>query len=548
VYLGASDSQTCDLSMDFDYYCDAISWPYVFRQFDFAQDWTQVGAKVLQILLRGSPPEPKSGEMYIGLTDGVHGQIVSYTGPGDLSLDKDPYTWRIMLDDFNNVDLAHVRGVGIGVRPKSVPVDQSLSTSQKSGLGTPMVGPAPDPPIPSGEASPPAGISYDPRRGVMGQMSSVPNPLFCDFSGIIRIADISLHPALCLKDRRPTADLNGDCAVDYRDMERMAADWLRTRVRSYAVAEPNDPVLWYTFDGHANDSAGTAHGQVRGRATYAPGAYGQAIHLAYQGDAVTIPDAASVFAGITEAITIAFWQYGDDSSHLNDTICCSNYEYGKSNPAISIHLGCWQNPGQYRWDCGSPWSIDNRLAGRHRDKKEWTGRWNHWVFTKQLSVHSSQWKSQKGGLGTPHMSQAAPVGSYEKEVSVPGSTDLHSRIPGRDSTIQSVPNPPFCDDETAPPLPGASLMSALAKDGTVAHEFLYFHHMTNRAIRVGDWKLVAKGDDGPWELYDVKTDRCESKNLADRYPDKVAEMSGLWRKCEDQFRQQAGPPPAKTGQ
>jgi arylsulfatase len=102
--------------------------------------------------------------------------------------------------------------------------------------------------------------------------------------------------------------------------------------------------------------------------------------------------------------------------------------------------------------------------------------------------------------------------------------------------------------QAAPPLPGASLMSALAKDGTVAHEFLYFHHMTNRAIRVGDWKLVAKGDDGPWELYDLKTDRCESKNLADRYPDKVAEMSGLWRKCEDQFRQQAGPPPAKTGQ
>jgi hypothetical protein len=164
----------------------------------------------------------------------------------------------------------------------------------------------------------------------------------------------------------------------------MAGEWLRTRVRSYEVMEPNEPILWYAFEGNADDSAGTADGQVQGRATFAPGAYGRAIRFAYPGDGVTIPDAAQVFARTREAITIAFWQYGEDSLHLNDTICCSNYEYGKSNPAISIHLGCWQNPGQYRWDCGYPWSLTNRLAGRHHSKKEWTGRWNHWVFTKDI--------------------------------------------------------------------------------------------------------------------------------------------------------------------
>lgn len=102
--------------------------------------------------------------------------------------------------------------------------------------------------------------------------------------------------------------------------------------------------------------------------------------------------------------------------------------------------------------------------------------------------------------------------------------------------------------ENAPPLSGVSLMPAFAKDQTVAHEFLYFHHLGNRAIRVGDWKLVARGENGPWELYDLNTDRCESVNLAGRYPEKVDQMSALWRQCEDRFRQQAGPPPAKTGQ
>ena len=107
---------------------------------------------------------------------------------------------------------------------------------------------------------------------------------------------------------------------------------------------------------------------------------------------------------------------------------------------------------------------------------------------------------------------------------------------------------PQWNGQTAPLLPGRSLTPAFARDGAVTHEFLYFHHLTNRAFRVGDWKLVAKGTDGPWELYDLKTDRCEQKNLAGQYPDRVREMSAQWQKCEDEFRRQAGPPPEKTGQ
>jgi arylsulfatase len=104
---------------------------------------------------------------------------------------------------------------------------------------------------------------------------------------------------------------------------------------------------------------------------------------------------------------------------------------------------------------------------------------------------------------------------------------------------------PQQDKPGAPPLPGKSLVPAFTDDGAVPHEFIYFHHLDNRAIRVGDWKLVAKGKDGPWELYDLKTDRCEQKNLAERRPEKVRELSELWQRCEDRFRAQAGPPPAR---
>jgi len=95
-----------------------------------------------------------------------------------------------------------------------------------------------------------------------------------------------------------------------------------------------------------------------------------------------------------------------------------------------------------------------------------------------------------------------------------------------------------------PPLSGRSLVPALAKDVEIPRDYLYWHHLTNRAIRVGDWKLVSAGgkqQDGPWELYDLRSDRCEMKNLADRNPGKVKELAELWQKCEDQFRRQAGP-------
>jgi len=90
-----------------------------------------------------------------------------------------------------------------------------------------------------------------------------------------------------------------------------------------------------------------------------------------------------------------------------------------------------------------------------------------------------------------------------------------------------------------PPLAGRSLAPALTKDRSVSHEFLFFHHSGNRAIRAGDWKLVSAGRGGPWELYDLRTDRSESNNLATRHPDKVRALAEAWQRHESAFRQMA---------
>ncbi|MEI7533099.1 MAG: sulfatase/phosphatase domain-containing protein [Verrucomicrobiae bacterium] len=85
-----------------------------------------------------------------------------------------------------------------------------------------------------------------------------------------------------------------------------------------------------------------------------------------------------------------------------------------------------------------------------------------------------------------------------------------------------------------PPLPGKSLVPIFAKDGSVKHEYLWWNHESNRAIRIDDWKLVADHQK-PWELFDLSTDRSETKNLAGKYPEKVKAMERAWLQHAEEF-------------
>jgi arylsulfatase A-like enzyme len=92
---------------------------------------------------------------------------------------------------------------------------------------------------------------------------------------------------------------------------------------------------------------------------------------------------------------------------------------------------------------------------------------------------------------------------------------------------------------SAPPLPGVSLVSAFDEDVPLERE-LFFHHEGNRALRVGNWKLVsARENDDVWEFYDLAADRCELKDLAPRHPDRVREMAARWQELETTLRRQA---------
>ncbi len=81
----------------------------------------------------------------------------------------------------------------------------------------------------------------------------------------------------------------------------------------------------------------------------------------------------------------------------------------------------------------------------------------------------------------------------------------------------------------APPMPGRSIAPAFAKDQPIGHDFLYFNHSNNRALRVGDYKIVAAGKDGPWEMYDMRKDRSEQRNIIKDNAARAEKMAAQWK-------------------
>jgi arylsulfatase len=78
-----------------------------------------------------------------------------------------------------------------------------------------------------------------------------------------------------------------------------------------------------------------------------------------------------------------------------------------------------------------------------------------------------------------------------------------------------------------PPLEGISLLPAL-RGQPIERKPIYWEHEGNRAVRSGKWKLVAKHN-GPWELYQIDTDRIESHNLAETHPEVVQQLEHLYK-------------------
>ena len=85
------------------------------------------------------------------------------------------------------------------------------------------------------------------------------------------------------------------------------------------------------------------------------------------------------------------------------------------------------------------------------------------------------------------------------------------------------------------PVEGKSLLPVFRGQKRDGHESLNWELFGNRAIRQGDWKLVWGASEKTWELYDLKTDRSETNNLAGNFPERVTAMSRDWQAWQERI-------------
>lgn len=78
------------------------------------------------------------------------------------------------------------------------------------------------------------------------------------------------------------------------------------------------------------------------------------------------------------------------------------------------------------------------------------------------------------------------------------------------------------------PLVGTSLFPAITEKVPSLHEYMYWEHQGNRAIRYGNWKAIRDEAGTEWELYDIVKDRTEKNNLASQHPDVLKKLRNEW--------------------
>ncbi|MGN0188852.1 MAG: sulfatase-like hydrolase/transferase, partial [Candidatus Cryptobacteroides sp.] len=83
---------------------------------------------------------------------------------------------------------------------------------------------------------------------------------------------------------------------------------------------------------------------------------------------------------------------------------------------------------------------------------------------------------------------------------------------------------------TIQPMVGKDFMPAIKGKKKYLHDYMYWEHQGNRAVRWKDWKAVWDQEGKVWELYDIGHDRTECDNIAEDHKKILAKLTAKWDK------------------
>ncbi len=187
----------------------------------------------------------------------------------------------------------------------------------------------------------------------------------------------------------------------------------------------------------------------------------------------------------------------------------------RTRDGYNVRTGPGAMPGPYDTYIAYGQGWANVSNTPHREYKHWV---HEGGISSPLIMHWPAGIKRRGELVRDHghlidiMATCVDVSGAKYPPSLPASGGRES--PG---------NSPY----QIQPLEGKSLAPSFTGQ-PIQREAIYWEHEGNRALRKDNWKLVAKGPAGDWELYDIARDRAEQHNLAPQQPQRTQQMIAQW--------------------
>lgn len=155
-----------------------------------------------------------------------------------------------------------------------------------------------------------------------------------------------------------------------------------------------------------------------------------------------------------------------------------------------------------------------------------------WANVSNTPFRGYKHDGLEGGISTPfifHWPKGLPDGHQNSIVN-----DVAHLIDVMPTFLDAagVDYPTEFHGEKVKPKEGVSLLPAMRGAQLLRWNPLGFEHHGNLALRDGRWKIVSqyqRNKPRNWELFDMKLDRTEQNNLAQKMPEKLNEMVGKYQ-------------------
>ena len=173
---------------------------------------------------------------------------------------------------------------------------------------------------------------------------------------------------------------------------------------------------------------------------------------------------------------------------------------------------------RYFWDFRSKYPLPEARSDqvrlfidKLREKKQTLSQQNQAAHAVSLYFEMPR----KGEIQEAADSDASPGSERGAEA---GTSSVAEPQQVRESSVsmrQAIPPP----DGGSAEANTNSFVAPAQRRQQVRRDAIFWEHEGNRALRTGKWKLVARGPQGPWELYDMEKDRTEMHDLAADLPE-----------------------------